>query len=205
MNEKTLLVLLLLLNKNKNSKLQTSTEFVKDYVKSLEVNPTYTLEKIHIAENISPYIPEEFSPSFEKAIMISKGIVKVEELKEFANMQNIKSNKTIHFDNNTERLRKIVSVVQDETSKDNIKNMGIIMDLVLNIDKYKKMYSVLNNFMKNVDSTNGIEDILKIVSPLLGDNSSDNKQDKSVEKMLDIVKLLNSQKTNPNQDKTNEG
>lgn len=204
MNEKTLLILLLLLNKNQQ--LQSSTKFVKNYVESLEVNPSYTLEKIHIAENISPYIPKEFSSSFNKAVMISKSIIKINELKDFTNMKNIQAQETIHFNNNTERLKKIVSIVQEETSKDNIKNMGIVMDLILNMDKYKKMYSVLNTFIKNVDSTNGIEDILKIASPLLGNNnSSDIKQDKNMEKILDIVKLLNSKQSDPNKVKSNEG
>lgn len=197
MNEKTLLILLLL-NKNKTIQLRSSTELLKNYVGSLEVDQSYSLEKIHIAENMSPYIPEELSPSFNKAIMISKSIIKVKELKEFTNMNTIQSQENIDFNNNTERLKKIISVVQDETSKDNIKNMGIVMDLILNMDKYKKMYSVLNTFMKNVDSPNGIEDILKIVSPLLGNNgSSDIKEDKSIEKILDIVKLLNSKHSRP--------
>lgn len=205
MNEKTLLILLLLLTKNKNSKLQTNTKFVKDYVNSLEVDPIYTLEKIHIAENISPYIPEEFSSSFDKAIMISKSLIKIKELREFSNMETLQSQQSVDFSNNTERLKKIISVVQNETSKDNIKNMGIVMDLILNMDKYKKMYSVLNNFIKNIENSNGIEDVLKIASPLLKNNSSDNKEDKSMKKILDIVKLLNSTKTDPNNIKSNEG
>ena len=111
MNEKTLLILLLLLTKNKNSKLQTNTKFVKDYVNSLEVDPIYTLEKIHIAENISPYIPEEFSSSFDKAIMISKSLIKITELREFSNMETLQSQQSVDFSNNTERLKKIISVV----------------------------------------------------------------------------------------------
>lgn len=206
MNEKVILLLLLVFNNNKAKKLQSDLAPIKDYLESLEVDKPYSLEKIHIAQNISPFIPEELSTSYNKAIMISKLIVKVEELKELTSKKPIQTNELVHFDNNAERIQKIVSVLQNETSKDSIKNMGIIMDLILNMEKYKKMYSLLNTFMKNKDNTNGIEDILKIASPLLEASSSKGKnEDNSIEKMLDIVKLLNSKNTDANKNTANEG
>lgn len=206
MNEKVILLLLLVFNNNKTEISQPDLAPIKDYLGSLEVDKSYSLEKIHIAENISPFIPEEFSTSYNKAIMISKWIVKIEELKAFKDEGPIQTKEVIHFDNNAERIKKIVSVLQNETSKDSIKNMGIVMDLILNMEKYKKMYSLLNTFMQNKDSTNSIEDILKIASPLLGNRSStDKNKDKSMEKMLDIVKLLNSKNIDSDKNTANEG
>ena len=209
-NGLVLIILLLVMNKNRENKsleksvgkeddildTKPDTYLDKPIDKSITLNIPYTIEKVKIMKKIGPYFPEEFIPALNKSLILTEKIIRVYELIEFMQITEAKYIKEpIPVENNRERISHIINTIQKEIPKEDMKNMGMTMEMVVNIDKYKKMFTILNSVMSNPDSLNDPNKMLSLIEPLLqGKDEKEKEKLKDMAKMLEIMNTLDTPK-----------
>lgn len=131
-----------------------------------------------------------------KSILFTERLIKVNELVNF--MQNDEYqyiNESIPVDNNKDRLNKIVNTIQKEAPSPEVTSLGTVMDLIINMDNYKKMFSILSSVMNNQDGLKDPTQLISMVAPILGgDNQKNSDKLKEMNKMMEIMKILNTPK-----------
>lgn len=196
MDASTLLILFIIAISNSQNNKLTRLNFENSYLSNMEVDRKYTLEKIKIIKEIGPYLPMQYIPLINKSVLITEKIVKITELAEFMKESDhdiIKE--AIEINNNKDRLNKIINVIQKEATKSEVKNMGTILDLIVNIDKYKNMMTILSSVMNTGDLPKDPSKLIDIIAPLINpDNNADKEKIKEMNKMMEIFKLLNTSK-----------
>lgn len=194
-NNFLIVVLLMIMGKSKGGGNST-VGALGDFIKTMEFDDDYTLEKINIVRKIGPYFPENYIPLINNSVSFTEKVIKFNEILNF----NKKSDKEyilehIPIDDTKERLRKIVSTIQKEYPDSKINKNGTILDLILNMDKYKKIFEILNQVMSSGDSINDPSQLINLTGPLMGGSEEENKaKSKEMAKMLDMIKLLDNPK-----------
>lgn len=188
-----LLILIYLLNNNIELNSINSLHTIKNYFNTLEVDSRYTKEKIQIAKKIVPLLPVEYLTTFNKSIFITERIIKILELVEFLQLSDVDNLTALDLEPK-ERIQKIVSTVQEEIQSSKLENLGIVLDLILNMEKYKKLLSTFSNIKSKNNSDKG--NIMNLVDILMeGSNEKDKEKVKEMSKMFDLLKLLDGPKT----------
>ena len=194
-NSLLLIILLIILRSSRINEFGGLKSF-SDYLRSLKIEPDYTLEKIKLLKKIGPYFPEEYIPTINRSILLTERIIKINELVSFMKYdeyQYIKS--PIPIKDNKERISKILNIVQREVSKSENNNFGMVMDLIVNMDKYKNLLSMLNSVKSNEERLKDPSQLLNIFGPIIGiDINKDKDKLKDINRMMEIIKTLNSKK-----------
>lgn len=194
MDNKILIFLfLLVLGKNQETE-STALHSLGNFVNTLEVDPKYTAEKIKVVKKVGAYFPEHYIPLINKSILFTERLIKINELANFMkNDEYAYIKEPISVNNNKERISKVVNVIQNEVPKTEVKNLGMMMDLIINMDKYKQMFSMLTSVMGNQDSLKDPTQLIGMLAPIMGGDSQQNGDKmKEMSKMMEIMKALNA-------------
>ncbi len=202
-NRLLLFILLFIVGKNQGNEF-TSLQSLGNFINNIEINPKYTLEKIKIVKKIGAYFPEQYIPLINKSILFTERIIKINELVDFMKNDEYEYIKEpISVDNNKDRLNKIINTIQKEVPKQEVNNLGTIIDLIINMDKYKKMLAMLSSVMNNQDTLNDPTQLINMFTSILGnDNQKNNDNLKEIGKMMELMKVINSPKKGNNKDET---
>jgi hypothetical protein len=156
------------------------------------LNIPRTKDKIKIMKKIGPYFPEEYIEPINKAISITEQIVVLHTAMEF--LGEPKTNyiqASMPVTDNRERISHIMNTIKNEVSKEEIKDMGLVLDIIFNMDKYKSLFSILNTFMSDPNSLNEPEKFLKLAENFLeGKSDEEKKKMREMMKMLEVLKTL---------------
>ena len=205
-NRLLIFIFLLIIGKNQGNEL-IGLNSLNNFINTMEIDPKYTIEKIKMVKKVGAYFPEHYIPLINKSILLTERIIKISELVDFMkNDENQYIKEPIFVDNNRDRLSKIMNTIQKEVPTPEVTNLGTIMDLIINMDKYKKMFSMLSSFISNQDNLKDPTQLISMFAPMLGnDNQKNNDKLKEMSKMMDIMKILNSPKQeNNNEEKKTE-
>ena len=197
-------ILLLILLSTSNMNSSRGLFSINEYINSMEIDIQYTEEKIRLAKKITPLMPIEYINPINRSIYITESLVKILELKDYTS-RSINPIQATHIpiEDNKERINRIVSVIQKEVPKSNINKIGSILELVTNIDKYKKMFEIINTFTKNQNLSKDTNKLLKMVEPMMkGKEDTDGEGSLDIEKIMNIISVLNKskEKSDKNQD-----
>lgn len=200
MDNRIILILLFILNKKMKEKDLNTKEKLIEAEKNLTetkkskftLNIPYTKKKIEIIKKIGPYFPPEYITPINKSIIITEKILKGYETLDFIENSEINYiESSIPIKDNKERFNYIINTIKNEVSNEEIKNMGMFLDIVVNMDKYKTMFTMLNSLMSDPDSLNDPNKIFQIMEPLIeGKTEEEKKKMKEMMKMLEIMKTL---------------
>ena len=195
--DSTILVFILFVKMLNNKKSESAgLSSISNYLSTMEINPKYTLEKINIVKKIGPYFPENYIPLINKSIIFAERFIKMNEL--IDSMKNEKDNyikESIIINNHKDKLNKIITTIQKEAPRTEICNMGTIMDLIINMDKYKTMFTLLSSVINNQDNLKDPTQLINIIAPMMnGNEKKDNDKTKEMAKMMEILKILNTPK-----------
>lgn len=189
-----LILLLLVLNKKREEKISTiSNKQVNELMNpnSFTLNIPYTRDKIKIMKKIGPYFPQEYISPINKSITITEKIIKLFEAVDFMETPQINYiEPELSVANNKERISYIMNTIKNEVSKEEIKDMGLVLDIILNMDKYKNLFTILNSIITDPNSLNEPNKIIKLIEPLM-----EGKDEKEKEKMKEMMKMLEIMKT----------
>lgn len=205
-NRLLIFIFLLIIGKNQGNEL-IGLNSLNNFINTMEIDPKYTIEKIKMVKKVGAYFPEHYIPLINKSILLTERIIKISELVDFMKNDEYQYIKEpIFVDNNRDRLSKIMNTIQKEVPTPEVTNLGTIMDLIINMDKYKKMFSMLSSFISNQDNLKDPTQLISMFAPMLGnDNQKNNDKLKEMSKMMDIMKILNSPKQeNNNEEKKTE-
>lgn len=198
------LIILLLLMSRKNQDADThKANTLENFISNIEIDNKYTLEKVNMVKKVGPYFPENYLPIINKSISFTEKFIKMSQTMDFIKEEDkTYISEYISVDNNRERISKVISTIQSESSNSGISKTGTIIDMIINMDRYKKMFGILNSIMSNPNSLNDPAQLLSLAAPLLGgDNPESNEKIKEMSKMLEIMQLLNSPKKENIKDK----
>ena len=188
MNDDFLIIMLvIIMGKNKDNK--------KPGINTMELDNQYTMSKIKMLKEIGPYFPENYLPLINKSISFTNKFIKINEAMDFIHKDD-GSYILEHIPvDNKERMNKIVTRIQKEPLNFKKGQMGQILDLVVNMEKYEKMFAVLNKLMSNPDSLNDPSGLINLIGPLMGSGMEDNNSKiKEMSKIMDLMKLLDTPK-----------
>lgn len=192
MNAPILILIIYLLsdrNKDKDKDNQSDSLYmIKNYINTIEIDRNYTYEKIRLAKKIAPLLPAEHYPPALKSISAAERLIKVMELSEFMKEESIPVSTPMNMDSK-ERIQRIISTVQEENNNPEVKNFGIVLDLIINMDKYKKALSAFHSLKANSGSSldgNSIKDLMDVFMADSKDKDSGKIND--MIKMFDILK-----------------
>lgn len=205
-NDLLKLIIVLLIGKSKKDEL-TIIKSVSNFISTMEINQKYTLEKIRIIKKIGPYLPEDYIPLINKSILLTEGIIKINELNILINNNDDYSyiKDPITISSNKDRVSKIINILQKEVPKSEIKDLGFIMDIIINMDNYKKMLNILSSVTNNQDATNDPTQLMNIFTSLMNSNGEkDNDKLKEMTKIMEIIKTLNTSKTQTPKEKSKD-
>ncbi len=189
---------------NQNHSSLEAFKPIADFLSSVEIDPIYTKEKIRIMGKIGPYLPEKYIGLVNQSMLNTERILKINELLGFLNEGNKPYiDGAIAVSNTKDRINKIVKIVQKETSNSNNKEIGIIMDLVVNMDKYKKMFVALNTLMNNDNPMEHPDQLINMMLPIFGEDENNGDKIKELSKIMEIVKVLNNDSIKDPNDKIN--
>ena len=194
-----LILLLFMMNRKKEQKalrIEEDLPIIDEPKEILEnkfiLNTTHTRDKIKIMKKIGPYFPEEYINPINKAILFTEQIVVLHTALEFLNAP--KTNyieSSVPLIDNRERIGYIMNTIRNEVSKDEIKDMGLVLDLIFNMDKYKSLFTVLNTFISDPNILNEPEKIIKLAETFMeGKNEEEKKKIREMMKMLEILQNL---------------
>ena len=192
-NKILIFLFLLIIGKNKESDV-AALNSLGNFVNSMEIDPKYTAEKIKIAKKVGAYFPEQYIPLINKSILFTERLIKINELADFMkNDEYVYIKEPISVDNNKERISKMVNVIQKETPNTEVKNLGMMMDLIVNMDKYKQMFGMISSVMGNKDAVKDPTQLMSLLGPMLtGDNQKNSDKMKEMNAMMEIMKVLNT-------------
>jgi len=199
-----LILLFLIINRKKEREvLQTEEEdlnkivVAKDTTVKLKenkfvLNIPHTQEKVRLMKKIGPYFPPEYIAPINKSIMITEKILGLYEAISFMGNPTINYiESSIPMVDNRERINYIMNTIKDEISKEEIKDMGLVLDIIFNMDKYKSMLAMLNTFISDPNSLNEPKKLINIIEPLMeGKSEEEKKKIKEMMKMMELVKTL---------------
>lgn len=127
--------------------------------------------------------------------MLAEKIVRILDLVEFLNTpEENYSIEPVHVSDNKERISKIMATIQQEAPKSRVNNYGMVMDLLVNMDKYKIMLETFSSLMSNPDMLKDSKGIMKIMETFMQNSSIDNAKLKEMSQMMQIIKALDSPK-----------
>ncbi|HEY8362058.1 MAG TPA: hypothetical protein VIK77_04165 [Tissierellaceae bacterium] len=163
------------------------------YIRSIRIEPKYTLEKIKLLKKIGPYFPEEYIPTINRAILFTERMIKFNELVSFMKNDEQYIKEALPIKDNRERISKIFNIVQKELSKNDYNNLGMMLDLIVNMDKYKNFISMFNS-LKSQEDIKEPSQLINLLGPALGIDVKDKEKLKDINKMMEIIKVLNAKK-----------
>lgn len=189
-----IILLIVYLLQSSNSSNNDQVHIIKDYFKSMEIKPDYTREKLKLVKNLLPLVPEEYGNPVQKSVLLSEKIIRILEITEVMNQPTDKLEYTpIPVANNQERINKIISIVQKDFSKPKIKNLGFIMELITNMDKYKKMFSVISSLTSSTENNKDSKNMFKLMETFMGGGDQKSMDSfKDIAKMMELMKVLDS-------------
>lgn len=194
------LIVLLILSRRNEPEISGTLHTLEGYLNSIEIDTKYTLEKIEISKKIRPYVPIEYTESFNKSIIITESIVKLTEVNKLINSLDTEFVYSVEMES-TERIKKIINIVQNEIQSASLKDLGFALDLISNIENYKKIFGVLTTVLKEPGALNDPNSLMKLMDVFLaGSVEKDKSKIKDLSNMIDIFKMLDSTK----KDKPNE-
>lgn len=148
-------------------------------------------QKLDLMKKIGPYFPQEYTNPINKSIGLTEQILVLHEALDFIN-----ENKTAYIESalplgdNKERLNYIISIVRQEVESQDIQNIGLALDMIINVDKYKGM---LDMFTQLISQPNALEDpkaILELMTPFLAGKTEEER--KRIEEMAKILEVFTS-------------
>lgn len=190
------ILLLLILSSTRNRDKSGGLASVSEYINNMEINPNYTEEKITLARKIAPLMPVEYINPINRSISITESLMRIMELRAYMNTSTTSAQMSpIPIENNKERISKIISVIQEEVPRSNMNNIGPVLELIVNMDKYKRMFDIFNTLMKNQNINKDADKLIKMVEPMMKSNNpagGDGTLD--IEKIMNVMNLLNKNK-----------
>lgn len=189
-----IILLIVYLLQSSSSSDNDQVHIIKDYFKSMEIKPDYTKEKLKLVKNLLPLVPEEYGNPVQKSVLLSEKIIRILEITEVMNQPTDKLEYTpIPVANNQERINKIISIVQKDFSKPKVKNLGIIMEIITNMDKYKKMFSVVSSLTSSTENNKDSKNMFKLMETFMGEGDQKSMDSfKDIAKMMELMKVLDS-------------
>lgn len=165
--------------------------------KNINFSASYTKEKIRIVKEIGPYFPEEVLPALNKSLIITEKIVKLHETIEFMKLpEDNYITESIPVNSSKQRLSYIVNTIRKEVPKQEVQDLGMVMEVILNIDKYKMILNILNSILSNPDMLNDPTKMVTLIEPFM-----EGKDNKEKEKLKDMIKMLEIMKSLDNPQK----
>ena len=160
--------------------------------KNISFSASHTKEKIRITKKIGPYFPEEVLPALNKSLIITEKIVKLQETIDFMKLpEDNYIKEAIVVDNPKQRLSYIMNTIRKEVPKQEVQDMGIIMEVILNVDRYKKILNILNSILSNPDILNDPKQMVILIEPFMEGKTKEEKEKlKDMINMLEIMKSL---------------
>lgn len=190
MNTPILILIIYLLSDRNKDNQNDSLYMIKNYINTIEIDKKYTHEKIRLAKKILPLLPAEHYPPALKSISAAERIIKVMELSEFMKEESVPVSTPMNMNMDMkERVQRIISTVQEENNNPDFKNFGIVLDLIINMDKYKKAFSAFHSLKTNSGSSldgNSIKDLMNVF--MADSNDKDSGKINDMIKMFDILK-----------------
>lgn len=193
MDTNIILLIVFLLQSSKGSN-NDQIHILKDYFKGIEIKADYTKEKLKLVKTILPLVPEEYGKPVHKSVLLSEKIIRVMEIVEVMNLPtDILEYTPVPVANNQERINKIISIVQKDFSKPKMKNIGFVMDLISNFDKYKKMFSVVKSISSNTENMKDNKNMFKLMEAFMDEGDQKSMDSfKDIAKMMELMKVLDS-------------
>ncbi|NLY77534.1 MAG: hypothetical protein GX080_05535 [Tissierellia bacterium] len=161
---------------------------------ALKLDTKHSREKIKLIKKVGPYFPEEYLHCINKAIGVTEKIIRLYDAMEYLSIKESNYIKrTIPVKNNKERLNYIVDVIEKEFTREQIKELGKAVDMVLKIDRLNKMMNMMSIIMESPENLNDKESLLRIMEQFSqGKSQEEKKKIKDMMRMLDIIKALDS-------------
>lgn len=205
--EKILLLLLILLSgSTKGSIGSIGSLNINEYINNLEIDAKYTKDKIRLARKLAPMVPEEYIHPVNRSIFITESVINIFELKDYMDRNRTSSllqaqGEPLYFEDNRERVGKILSVIQEEVPRSNMQNLGSVLEFIVDLEKYKKMFDMINTLMASQNMSNDPETLIKMVEPMMKNKGAESSMD--IDKLMTIMNILNkpkdTSKTSPKQ------
>ena len=168
-------------------------------VNTMELDNDHTVTKVKILKEIGPYLPEDYLPLINRSLSFTEKFIKINEVSSL-----LQKEERVYVSNHIpikseERMSKIMSIIHKESIHLKKGQMSQILDLVLNMDKYQKMFGAFNMVMTNPNSLNDPSQLINLIGPLMGSGSEDNiSKFKEMAKMMELMKLLDTPKKEAN-------
>ena len=170
-------------------------------INAMEIDNINTVKKIKLLKEIGPYLPKNYLPLINGSISLTEKFIKINEVSSFIQKEESEVHVSNHIPmENEERMKKIMSVLHKESEYFKKGQMGQILELIVNMDKYQKMFEVLNKVISNPNSLNDPSQLINLIGPLMGSEAEDNSSKiKEISKMMELMKLLDTPPKKVNQ------
>ena len=165
-------------------------------------NPLDLLKKVNINEirskadmliKTGPYLPENLVVSLNKVVPLYEKVNAVIYLLEFLRSSNSVSKIIPHKTMaQKDKINEIVNIVNKEMPNDTLKSVTPLIDVFLNLDKYKGLLNMFNSMSSSKSEGNQLDNLVKSITPLLNGNSENSEKNIPI---MDILKVLTSDDT----------
>ncbi|SHH40603.1 hypothetical protein SAMN02745135_00696 [Caloranaerobacter azorensis DSM 13643] len=156
-------------------------------------------KKIHILKKIGPYLPEQMIGTLNIFIVNLEKINKIIGLYEFITIgKTFEPITPVTNITSKERINKIFQSLQEEIPDDKLLTIKPMLDLMMNIDKFKPIISTLTKISSANDKSEiNIDDMIDLIKPMLGDEEAKNiDKMKDMLQMMELLSVLNSSDEN---------
>lgn len=156
-------------------------------------------KKIHILKKVGPYLPEQIVGILNIFIVNLEKINRIMGLFEFVTIgKTFEPITPVTNITPKERINKIFQSLQEEIPDDKLPTIKPMLDLMVNIDKFKPIISTLSKISSANDKSEiKIDDMIELIKPMLGDEEAKNiDKMKDMFQMMELLNVLNSSDEN---------
>lgn len=195
----TLMIVFILYFISYNNKNKKTIFIKKEEFMPLEIDKI--MNKVEFLRKAGPYFPEDAASILNKSILVTEKIIKIHETVDFIKTNNDFSPiKTVETKNDKEKINNILSIAKEEFPDNRLNDMGFIIDLFLNSEKYLNLLNIFGSLMAQSKSSKDLSSLSNNLKPMIDNlNEEDKTKIEEAMKMLEIIDILN----NPSKDKKN--
>ncbi|MBS4537226.1 hypothetical protein GOQ27_02070 [Clostridium sp. D2Q-11] len=155
------------------------------------ISLTRILDKVDILIKVAPYLPADLISIINKYLPMYDRLSKAFIVMEFFSRSSTVSPIVVANElNPKEKTDRVSYILKEELSKNEYQKISPFIGVATNLDMYKGILQTLTNINNPENNSNGLENIISLMGPLLGQNQESMGKINDMMKMMDLINLF---------------
>lgn len=169
------------------------------------INLTRILDKVDVLVKVAPYLPSDLINIINKYLPMYDRLSKAFIVMEFFSRSSTVSPIVVANDlNPKEKTNRVSYILKEELPKHEYQKISPFVGIATNLDMYKGILKSVTSLNSTDDNSNGLDKIIKLIGPILGQNEENMNKVNEMMKMMELINLFGDDDEDKPEDLVNE-